>query len=60
MMERSKLINYASNFLETEIGVINEMLKKETLNDESKYILESLLKNYEKDLEELESEKNYK
>lgn len=56
MIPQSRLMNYASNFLESEIENIEKLLKDETVDDVSKDILSKLLKEYERDLEELEKE----
>ena len=56
MIPKNRLMNYASNFLESEIENIEKLLKDETVDDVSKDILSKLLKEYERDLEELEKE----
>ena len=56
MIPQARLINYASNFLESEIENIENLLKDETVDDASKDILNKLLKEYKHDLEEAERE----
>ena len=56
MIPQDRLINYASNFLKSEIDKIEELLKDDTIDSVSKDILRKLLKEYERDLEELEKE----
>lgn len=51
MIPQYRLINYASNFLESEIENIEKLLKDETVDDVSKDILSNLLKEYKHDLE---------
>ena len=54
MIPQARLINYASNFLESEIENIEKLLKDETVDDASKDILNKLLKEYKHDLEVIE------
>jgi hypothetical protein len=56
MIPQTRLINYASNFLESEIENIEKLLKDETVDDASKDILNKLLKEYKHDLEVIERE----
>lgn len=56
MISQDKLINYASNFLESEIEDIEKLLNDETVDDVSKDILSKLLNEYKHDLEVIESE----
>ena len=55
MISESKLLNYASNFLVSEIEQINKLLSEENRSQEDKYILTRLKKEYERDLEEIEN-----
>lgn len=56
MIPQARLINYASNFLESEIENIEKLLKDETVDDASKDILNKPLKEYKHDLEVIERE----
>lgn len=56
MIPQARLINYASNFLESEIESIEKLLNDETVDDVSKDILSKLLKEYKHDLEAIEKE----
>nr|DAQ90302.1 MAG TPA: Protein of unknown function (DUF2624) [Caudoviricetes sp.] len=56
MIPQDRLINYASNFLESEIDKIEELLKNDTIDIVSEDILRKLLKEYERDLEVIERE----
>lgn len=56
MIPQAKLINYASNFLESEIENIEKLLKDEAVNDVSKELLSKLLGEYKHDLEVIERE----
>lgn len=56
MIPQARLINYASNFLESEIENIEKLLKDETVDDVSKDILSKLLNEYKHDLEVIERE----
>ena len=57
MIPQSKLMNYASNFLESEIESIEKLLNDETVDDVSKDILSKLLKEYKHDLEVIKKER---
>lgn len=57
MIPQARLINYASNFLESEIENIEKLLKDETVDDASKDILSKLLNEYKHDLEVIERER---
>lgn len=52
-MNQSKLINYATNFLESEIEQIDELLSERNRSQEYRYILTRLRDEYKKDLEEI-------
>ena len=56
MIPQARLINYASNFLESEIENIEKLLKDEAVNDVGKELLSKLLKEYKHDLEVIERE----
>lgn len=56
MIPQDRLINYASNFLESEIENIEKLLKDETVDDVSKDILSKLLNEYKHDLEVIQGE----
>lgn len=56
MISQARLINYASNFLESEIENIEKLLNDETVDDVSKDILSKLLNEYKHDLEVIERE----
>lgn len=56
MIPQYRLIEYASNFLESEIENIEKLLKDEAVDDVSKDILSKLLKEYKHDLEVIERE----
>ncbi|SFE13248.1 hypothetical protein SAMN02910327_00406 [Peptostreptococcaceae bacterium pGA-8] len=56
MITQAKLINYASNFLNSEIENIEKLLKDDSIDDVSRDILNKLLKTYKQDLEEMEKE----
>lgn len=53
MIPQARLINYASNFLESEI---EKLLKDEAVNDVGKELLSKLLREYKHDLEVIERE----
>lgn len=55
-MVDKKIICYATNFLDEEIRQIKELLKQKATSKNDKKILNELLKQYEKDLQELEGE----
>ena len=57
MIPQDRLINYASNFLESEIDKIEELLKNDTIDIVSEDILRKLLKEYKHDLEVIERER---
>ena len=57
MIPQDRLINYASNFLESEIENIEKLLKDETVNDVGKELLNKLLNEYKHDLEVIERER---
>lgn len=57
MIPQNRLINYASNFLESEIDKIEELLKNDTIDIVSEDILRKLLKEYKHDLEVIERER---
>lgn len=57
MIPQDRLINYASNFLESEIENIEKLLKDEAVGDASKDILNKLLDEYKHDLEVIEMER---
>ena len=56
MIPQDRLINYARNFLESEIENIEKLLKDEEVGDASKDILNKLLNEYKHDLEVIERE----
>lgn len=56
MIPQARLINYASNFLESKIENIEKLLKDEAVNDVGKELLSKLLKEYKHDLEAIERE----
>lgn len=56
MIPQARLINYASNFLESEIENIEKLLKDETVDDVGKELLSKLLKECKHDLEVIEGE----
>lgn len=56
MIPQYRLIEYASNFLESEIERIEERLKDDSLANADKDLLRKFLKEYELDLEEAERE----
>nr|DAP61158.1 MAG TPA: hypothetical protein [Caudoviricetes sp.] len=56
MIPQDRLINYASNFLESEIENIEKLLKDEEVGGASKDILNKLLNEYKHDLEEIKRE----
>lgn len=56
MIPQARLINYASNFLESEIENIEKLLKDEAVNDVGKEPLSKLLNEYKHDLEVIERE----
>lgn len=56
MIPQDRLINYASNFLDSEIQEIGLILEADDVSDADRELLSRLLKEYERDLEELEKE----
>lgn len=56
MIPQVRLINYASNFLDSEIQEIGQLLEADNVSDADRELLSELLKDYERDLEELERE----
>lgn len=56
MIPQDRLMNYASNFLDSEIENIEKLLKDETVDDASKDILSKLLNEYKHDLEVIGSD----
>lgn len=57
MIPQDRLINYASNFLESEIEKIERLLKCKSINTESKEVLIQVLNEYKHDLEVIERER---
>lgn len=57
MIPEHRLIEYALNFLESEIEKIEKLIKDETVNDVGKELLSELLKEYKHDLEVIEMER---
>ena len=53
MISQSTIILYATNFLESEIEKITELLGKETTSYNDVKLLQNIKKGYELDLEEL-------
>ena len=56
MIPQYRLIEYASNFLESEIEKIERLLKCKAVNAESREVLIQVLNEYKHDLEEAERE----
>lgn len=56
MIPQNRLINYASNFLESETDKIERLLKCKTVNTESREVLIQVLNEYKHDLEVIERE----
>ena len=56
MIERNKLINYASNFLEHEIIYIQLLLDDKETREADKKLLRRFLEEYEKDFKEIQRE----
>lgn len=54
MISQSKLINYASNFLDSEIQEISRIIKLETTSDRDKELLKKLQSEYKHDLADVE------
>ena len=57
MIPQDRLINYASNFLESEIENIEKLLKDDRIDGASRDILNMLLNEYKHDLEVIERER---
>lgn len=53
MISQAKLISYATNFLESEIDKITELLGKETTSYNDVKLLQNMKKGYELELKEL-------
>lgn len=56
MIPQARLINYASNFLESEIDKIERLLKCKSINAESREVLTQILNEYKHDLKVIERE----
>lgn len=56
MIPQDRLINYASNFLDSEIQEIGLILEADDVSDADREQLSRLLKEYERDLEVIERE----
>lgn len=56
MISRKKLLNYSSNYLESEIKQIRDLLKNRKIDKNSRKILIKLDKEYTKDLNEIDKE----
>lgn len=56
MIPQARLINYASNFLDSEIDKIERLLKCKSVNAESREILLQILNEYKHDFEVIERE----
>lgn len=56
MISQDKLINYASNFLDSEIQEIGLILEADDVSDADREQLSRLLKEYERDLKVIERE----
>ena len=56
MIPQNRLINYARNFLNSEIEKIEELLKHNNMDSMSEDLLSKLLKEYKHDLEVIERE----
>lgn len=57
IIPQDRLINYASNFLESEIENIEKLLKDDSIDGASRDILNKLLNEYKHDLEVIERER---
>ena len=57
MIPQDRLMNYASNFLDSEIDKIERLLKCSSVNDASREILTKILNEYKHDLEVIERER---
>jgi hypothetical protein len=56
MIPQARLINYARNFLDSEIEKIEELLKHNNMDSMSEDLLRKLLNEYKHDLEVIERE----
>lgn len=56
MISRKKLLNYSSNYLESEIKQIRDLLKNRKIDKNSRKILIKLDKECTKDLNEIDKE----
>ena len=56
MIPQDRLINYARNFLNSEIEKIEELLKHNNMDSMSEDLLSKLLNEYKHDLEVIERE----
>ena len=56
MIPQNRLMNYARNFLDSEIEKIEELLKHNNLDSMSEDLLSKLLKEYKHDFEVIERE----
>lgn len=56
MIPQDRLINYASNFLESEIEKIERLLNCKSINAESREVLIQVLNEYKHDLGVIERE----
>lgn len=56
MIPQSRLMNYANNFLESEIDKIERLLKCKSINAESREVLIQVLNEYKHDLEVIKGE----
>ncbi|MBF1188253.1 MAG: hypothetical protein HXM02_09335 [[Eubacterium] sulci] len=56
MIPQDRLINYASNFLDSEIQEIGLILEADDVSDADRELLSRLLKDYERDLEVIKRE----
>ena len=57
MIPQNRLMNYASNFLDSEIEKIERLLKCRSVNVEGREILAQILNEYKRDLEVIERER---
>lgn len=57
MIPQDRLMNYASNFLDSEIDKIERLLKCRSVGVESREILSQILDEYKHDLEVIERER---
>lgn len=56
MIPQNRLMNYARNFLDSEIEKIEELLKHNNIDSMSEDLLSKLLKEYKHDFEAIERE----